>query len=141
MAQSSAVSNLSPLIGTEEEINVVTKLLSTKPEKSMSRSPTCEVKHQATVDGVIDRMPYADILHMACHGHQVRGDPLSSGFSMADGRLSVSKLMSVDLQRAQFALLSACESAAGDQEQPDECVNLASTLLFAGFKSVVGTMW
>jgi CHAT domain-containing protein len=37
--------------------------------------------------------------------------------------------------------MSACETAKGDQKQPDQVVHLAAAMLFAGFQSVVGTMW
>jgi CHAT domain-containing protein len=42
-----------------------------------------------------------------------------------------------------LAFLSACETATGDREIPDdsEALHLAATLLIAGFQSVVATMW
>lgn len=38
-------------------------------------------------------------------------------------------------------LLSACETATGDSEQPDQAVHLAAAMLFVGFRSVIATMW
>jgi CHAT domain-containing protein len=49
--------------------------------------------------------------------------------------------MKLDLKHAQLAFLSACETAKGDREQPDQAIHLAATMLFVGFKSVIGTMW
>ncbi|KAG1759636.1 hypothetical protein EDD22DRAFT_1051990 [Suillus occidentalis] len=46
-----------------------------------------------------------------------------------------------DIPHAEFAFLSACHTAVGDKETPDEVVHLAAGLQFAGFKSVVGTLW
>jgi CHAT domain-containing protein len=40
-----------------------------------------------------------------------------------------------------LAFLSACETAKGDKTIPDEAMHLAATLLFAGFRGVVATMW
>ncbi|KAJ7123558.1 hypothetical protein C8R44DRAFT_784007, partial [Mycena epipterygia] len=40
-----------------------------------------------------------------------------------------------------LAFLSACETAKGDDTVPDEAMHLAATLLFAGFRGVVATMW
>jgi hypothetical protein len=37
--------------------------------------------------------------------------------------------------------LSACHTAVGDEETPDEVIHLAAGLQFSGFKSVVGTLW
>jgi hypothetical protein len=55
--------------------------------------------------------------------------------------LTISKLMELKLDRPWFAFLSACETAKGDAEQPDQVMHLAAAMLFAGFKSVVATMW
>jgi CHAT domain-containing protein len=40
-----------------------------------------------------------------------------------------------------LAFLSACQTAMGDETTPDEMMHLAAALLFAGFRSVVATMW
>jgi CHAT domain-containing protein len=45
------------------------------------------------------------------------------------------------LKRASLAFLSACQTAKGDQNQPDQAVHLAASFLFCGFKSVIATMW
>ena len=49
--------------------------------------------------------------------------------------------MRYDLHNAQFAYLSACHTTVGDEESPDEVIYLAATMQFAGFRSVIGTMW
>ncbi|KAG1778158.1 hypothetical protein EV702DRAFT_1044841 [Suillus placidus] len=46
-----------------------------------------------------------------------------------------------DIPHAEFAFLSACHTAVGDEETPDEVIHLAAGLQFSGFKSVVGTLW
>jgi CHAT domain-containing protein len=79
--------------------------------------------------------------HIACHGIQHPTRPLESSFCLADARLSVSDLMNLNLKDAVFAFLSACETAKGDTEQPDQVIHLAAAMLFVGFKSVVATMW
>jgi CHAT domain-containing protein len=81
------------------------------------------------------------LVHIACHGIQNTINPLSSGFCLSDSNLSVSRLMSLDLKDALFAFLSACETAKGDEKQPDQTVHLAAAMLFVGFRSVVATMW
>lgn len=92
-------------------------------------------------DDVLQNVNKTSILHMACHGFQRPGRPLESGFMMQDKVLNVSRLISLDLPNALFAFLSACESARSDEKQPNQAITLASTLLFAGFRSVIGTMW
>jgi hypothetical protein len=80
--------------------------------------------------------------HIACHGTQLDAtEALSSGFCLTDGNLSVSRLMNLDLKDPFFAFLSACETAKGDDKQPDQTIHLAAAMLFVGFRSVVATQW
>lgn len=95
----------------------------------------------AAMQTVLDHLPRASILHLACHGAQNTANVLESGFFLRDGKLTVAKLMKLDLPKAFFAYLSACETAKGDSKQPDQAVHLAAAMLFVGFRSVIGTMW
>jgi hypothetical protein len=81
------------------------------------------------------------MVHLACHGIQDLTEPHRSHFSLTNGDLTVARLMETDLKHAFFAFLSACETARGDPKHADEVVHLASTMLFAGLKSIVATMW
>jgi hypothetical protein len=96
---------------------------------------------ESIVQSVLARLPEASVLHLACHATQCKDDPLQSGFDFVDGRLTLRELMRVNHPKAQLAYLSACESGAVDENQPDEAINLAATMLFVGFKSVIATMW
>jgi len=60
---------------------------------------------------------------------------------MRDEPLTLFDIMENDIPHAEFAFLSACHTAIGDEETPDEVVHLAAGLQFSGFKSVVGTLW
>jgi CHAT domain-containing protein len=60
---------------------------------------------------------------------------------MQDTLLTVSMLMELNLPNAFFAFLSACETAKGDSAQPDQVIHLAATMLYVGYRSIVGTMW
>ncbi|KAG2151157.1 TPR-like protein [Suillus bovinus] len=62
-------------------------------------------------------------------------------FLMRDQPLSLLDITQADLSRHEFAFLSACETAVGDFDTPDEVIHLAAGLQFAGVNSVVGTMW
>jgi CHAT domain-containing protein len=95
----------------------------------------------ANVREVADALPRAEIVHLACHGVQDQDDPLNSGFCLGDGMLTVSELMNIKLDRALLAFLSACETAKGDKNQPDQAIHLAAAMLFCGFRSIVATMW
>jgi CHAT domain-containing protein len=80
------------------------------------------------------------ILHLSCHGLQEQ-DPLSSAFIWRDEDLTIQDLMKLDLKHAMLTFLSAWQTAKGSQDQPDQAVHLAASMLFCGFKSVIATMW
>jgi hypothetical protein len=94
-----------------------------------------------TIEETSRVMEAANIVHLACHGIQDTTDATQSGFCLGDGRLTIARLMELKLGNACLAFLSACETAKGDKEQPDQAMHLAATMLFSGFKSVIATMW
>ncbi len=81
-------------------------------------------------------------VHISCHGWVNRERPQDSFFQLEqEEKLTVHNIINARLPDAELAFLSACHSAAGGSSLPDETLHLASALQFAGFKSVVGTMW
>ncbi|KAG2360934.1 CHAT domain-containing protein [Suillus spraguei] len=80
-------------------------------------------------------------VHLACHGKQDPDQPYNSHFVMRDEHLTLLDIMERDVPHAEFAFLSACHTAVGDEETPDEVIHLAAGLQFSGFKSVIGTLW
>lgn len=107
------------------------------PEDDASNGGECG----ARVRTVLEELPNATILHLACHGYQDPKNPLASGFLLRDEMLTIAKLMPTSLPNAFLAFLSACETAKGDASQPDQAVHLAAAMLFTGFKSVIATLW
>jgi len=95
----------------------------------------------ATVDAVLEAMGRHSCIHLACHGVQVLEDPTKSALILYDGRLELSRLMSKSMNKAELAVLSACQTATGDKKLPDEAMHLAASFLAVGYRSVVGTMW
>jgi CHAT domain-containing protein len=113
---------------------------------SISRHFLGSVTHlghdQATVEDVVAAMGQHQWVHLACHGIQDdSGDPTKSAFCLYDGRLELSRLIAMSNESAELAVLSACQTAKGDEKLPEEAVHLAAAMLAAGFKSVVATMW
>lgn len=96
---------------------------------------------EATPDTVFDAIAAHDWVHLACHGCQDVDDPTKSFFALHDGSLSLSRVMGANLNSAQLAFLSACQTATGNKELPSEAIHLTAGMLAAGFTSVVGTMW
>jgi hypothetical protein len=94
-----------------------------------------------TIKDALNEILRASLVHFACHGVQDLEQSLQSGFCLSDQRLTIMQLLQIRLPRAFMAFLSACETAMGDREQPDEAVHLSSALLHCGFVSVIGTLW
>lgn len=131
---------LEPLAQANTEVEVVQHALPTAVETIVFGN-MANATGPATSPAISSYIKPSAILHLACHGEQNLWDPLESGFALRDGWIKVSKLLAVKLESAFLAFLSACETAKGDTAQPDEAVHLAATMLFAGFRSVIATMW
>ena len=95
----------------------------------------------AVVDTVLENMGTHGWIHLACHGSQNSQDAIESQFALYDGPLKLSMLMNKGLPIAELAVLSACQTATGDERLPEEAVHLAAAMLNVGYKSIVGTMW
>jgi CHAT domain-containing protein len=99
------------------------------------------------VETALIHLRESSMVHFACHGIQDLEHPLDSGLILTSGRLKVSQIMrrtgdTSNMQKSMtLAFLSACETAKGDKNVPDEAMHLAASLLFAGFRGVIATMW
>jgi CHAT domain-containing protein len=82
----------------------------------------------------------AHVLHLACHGIHA-SDPLQSALVLQDGNLTIRDIMDLHLQNPVLAVLSACQTAKGNRNAPDQAIHLAASMLFCGFRSIIGTMW
>jgi len=49
--------------------------------------------------------------------------------------------MKETMPNGSLAFLCACETAMGDEKLPDEAMSLGASLIFSGFRRVVGTLW
>ncbi|KZV59615.1 hypothetical protein PENSPDRAFT_595123 [Peniophora sp. CONT] len=96
---------------------------------------------QGTVEHTLAAMNYHQWVHIACHGTQDAVDPTQSKFALYDGPLTLGALMTTVADSAELAFLSACQTAVGNKNIPEESAHLAAGMLAVGFKGVVGTMW
>ena len=105
--------------------------------------------------------------HLACHGHPNVERPFDAAFALSDRSVTVLDIVRAREIRGattnkgvgkgeqfnanatregpdipgEFAFLSACHTAVGDRNAPDEIIHLATAMQFVGFRSVIGTMW
>ena len=96
---------------------------------------------QATTKATLDAMEQSTCVHLACHASQNTADPTQSGFHLHDGVLSLAAVAGKSFKNKELAFLSACQTATGDKQLPDEAVHLAAGMLAAGYPSVIATMW
>ncbi|MEU6635124.1 CHAT domain-containing protein [Streptomyces rochei] len=98
-----------------------------------------------TTSTVLARLPACGIAHFACHGISDRTDPSFSRLLLHDHAttpLTVSALSRANLDHAQLAYLSACNTAdPGRGDLLDEAIHLTSAFQLAGFRHVIGTLW
>jgi CHAT domain-containing protein len=80
-------------------------------------------------------------VHLACHGVQRHDEPAKSALILQDGYLTLEEIIKLDLPKAEFAFLSACQTTTGDEKLSEEAVHIAGGMLLAGYRGIVATMW
>ncbi|MEV7520356.1 CHAT domain-containing protein [Streptomyces sp. NPDC091371] len=100
---------------------------------------TAVIGPQATRDTVLACLPSHTWLHFAGHG---------SSYSLAGGALhctdhviTLREVTALQLEAAELAFLSACETAGGVASLADEFAHLAGGLHLAGYRHVIATQW
>jgi CHAT domain-containing protein len=120
----------------ESEVQAVAKLFAAQPFTGT----------RATESRFYREASRADILHLAAHGRYDPLNPLHSYVALAgdnrhDGRVEVVEVFGLDLAGVNLVVLSACETALGEQSAGDELVGLARAFLYAGSPTVVTSLW
>jgi len=95
----------------------------------------------ATVMAALPRHAWA---HLACHGASSMRNPSASHLLLQDHLthpLTVLDLSQARLEDAELAFLSACTTARGGTDLPDETIHLAAGCLLAGYRHVIATLW
>ncbi|KAG2099228.1 CHAT domain-containing protein [Suillus discolor] len=123
------------LLAVDSELELVHKLVPATANRTTISGD------EATRAGALEALQQNNWVHLACHGKQDPKQPYNSHFVMRDEDLTLLDIMERDIPHAEFAFLSACHTAVGDEETPDEVIHLAAGLQFSGFKSVIGTLW
>ncbi|KAG1775994.1 CHAT domain-containing protein [Suillus placidus] len=98
-------------------------------------------KALSAVDSALEGLEENTWVHLTYHGKQDPMQPYNSHFIMRDEHLMLLDIMDRGIPHAEFTFLSACHTAVGDEETPDEAIHLAAGLQFSGFKSVVDMLW
>jgi CHAT domain-containing protein len=126
--------NAPPIPKTEKEVQIIHRLTMGARRLSLTRE-------NATVERVREGMIESNWIHLACHGQQNPEDPMESGFLLHDKILKLSEIVKMSLPKADFAFLSACQTAMGDEKVAEESVHLAAGMFLSGCRGVIATMW
>ncbi|KAG2140163.1 CHAT domain-containing protein [Suillus clintonianus] len=121
----------------EPELELVRSLLPPPPTVAFTKITSDDATKSRALRALRDNT----WLHFSRHGTQNFDEPFKSAFLMRDQPLSLLDIAQTDLSKHEFTFLSACETAVGDANTPDEVIHLAASLQFAGVQSVVGTLW
>jgi CHAT domain-containing protein len=136
IAEKRARESLALIPGVDVEIQAVAAIAASHDVKIVD-----QMAGATTITRTSETVNAANIVHLACHGIQDHDNATKSGFCLGDGRLTISELTRLDIKHGFLAFLSACETAQGSADQPDQAMHLAAAMLFTGFKSVIATMW
>jgi len=84
-------------------------------------------------------------IHLATHGEFMTKTPMNSRMLLAsdsanDGNLTVSEIYELQLN-AELVVLSACQTSLGDVTDGDDVIGLTRGFLYAGARSVIGSLW
>ncbi|MEG4939571.1 CHAT domain-containing tetratricopeptide repeat protein [Microcoleus sp. F4-D5] len=127
---------LDPLPGSEQEAQIIAKLLNTQ----------ALIGPQATKTAIIQQMSNARIIHLATHGllHEVKRRDMPGALALApsendDGWLTSSEILDLKLN-AELVVLSACNTGRGTVTG-DGVIGLSRSLITAGVPSILASLW
>lgn len=121
------------------EVNRVTQVF--RLSGWLEKDIICLHGKKAIVCSVSSALDSCSWLHLACHGSQDPAFGMESAFALRDGDLEFGEIASKRLSTGQFAFQSACHAASGLNDLPGEALHLAAGIQFAGFPSVITTLW
>ena len=120
---------LQPLSCAKEEVEMIGKILNTKPLTGK----------RATKAEVLPRLNSVALVHIAAHGLSTTGEIILSCPKQEDLLLTTKDILNVKL-RARLVVLSCCHSGRGEIKA-EGVVGMARAFLGAGARSVVVTLW
>ncbi|MET8046593.1 CHAT domain-containing protein [Streptosporangium sp. NPDC005286] len=124
---------LDPLPGAQREAESLRRRFPDRHTARLNADATCE--------RALDLLASHTCVHFACHAGQNLADPSQGALYLYDKPLKVTDLARLDLETAELAVLSACQTAVGGTELPNEAIHLSAALLLGNFRHVVSTLW
>jgi CHAT domain-containing protein len=125
-----------PLLGSQAEVASIQELFSPS-------SADCAIASQATRSWLLDYIPLASHLHLACHGRSDLTGPLGGALRLAgEEELTIDDLLDGRLRNCRLAVASACQSGHfATSDSPDEFTGLPAGFLQAGAACAIVSLW
>ena len=98
-------------------------------------------RQQSTIANFNALLPLVTDLHLAHHAVSRLDNPLESSLQLADGNITLAKLMMSRFPQLDEVFLSCCETALGNVNITDDLLTIATGFLCAGARNVIGTLW
>jgi CHAT domain-containing protein len=102
-------------------------------------------RQQATIDGFHALMKQSQqpvtTLHFANHAQSRLDNPLKSALQLADGNITLDRLMISRYLNLHEVFLSCCETHLGATQITDDILTLATGFLCAGARTLISTFW
>ncbi|KAI0283882.1 CHAT domain-containing protein [Russula brevipes] len=142
-AQTSTETEPSILLVAQPDATIPNVLQEMQVVQDVSPSVTTLPWEAATPPAALEHLRDHRFAHISCHGILETGKPFDAYFKLYGGaRLTLLDIVRAQLSKAEFAFLSACDTAALTEESiADEGLHLTGAVQYCGFRSVVGTMW
>ncbi|MEK6780523.1 MAG: CHAT domain-containing tetratricopeptide repeat protein [Bacteroidota bacterium] len=129
------------LPGTEKEINSIRQVMKNNTNKYYLLGEASEAMFKKQVTDF-------DIVHLAMHGMADSSNVLESKLifrteldTIEDGSLYAHELYSLNLNKLDLAVLSACESGIGKQQAGEGVMSIARGFAYAGCPSLIISLW
>jgi CHAT domain-containing protein len=128
------------------EINLIAGWLNRRQFKVRRFDDSAPKFEPAKKAAILDRLPRADLFHIACHGVFKADAPDQSGLVLipqpdAPEILSLRELSDLNLADLRHATLSSCWSADHFILPGRWIISLPETLWRAGARSILGCLW
>ncbi|MGV9366952.1 CHAT domain-containing protein [Amycolatopsis sp. NPDC003731] len=95
----------------------------------------------ANVPTVLEQLGRHSWAHFACHGVQDLDNPSRGRLVLHDRPLMIREITTMHLRSAEFAFMSACDTARAGTHLADEAITVVGAMQLAGYRHVVGTLW
>ncbi len=129
------------LPGTEKEINSIKAVMKNNTNTYYLESEASEAMFKKQVTDF-------DIVHLAIHGIADSANALKSKLvfrseadTLEDSNLYAHELYTLNLEKLDLAVLSACESGIGKQQTGEGLMSIARGFAYAGCPSLVISLW